>query len=243
MKSVLTWIVLCTGGAALFGASFVGFARLGGAPLSGVPLLGRFVPADANAAETKAEASAEPEAASDDERDVGEERAARRGAALASGDVLGAFLVPSPFTTAELDELQRELHTSLAESRDRLARIEAREAELVEWERSLTERRDELAALQASIEKATLELDVRRSEAASAERARSEQEAKSWAELARFFAEGDPEELATKLAQIEPAKAARILRALDEERASALVNALPAEKFQAYLEAYRMARP
>ena len=241
MKTALTWIAACTGGAALFTASFVGFARLGGAPLSGVPLLGRFVEADARApGEHAATAPEGAEGAADEEH---REQAQQRAAALASGEVLASFLVPSPFTTAELDELQRELRTALAESRDRLARLEAREAELADWERGLAERRDELVALQASIEKAARELDVRGAEVASEKRARAEQEARSWAELARFFSEGDPEELASKLAQLEPAKGARILRALDEERASALVNSLPADKYQAYLEAYRDARP
>jgi colicin import membrane protein len=243
MKSVLTWIAACAGGAALFTASFVGFARLGGAPLSGVPLLGRFVEAEQARAEQE---HAQSEAAAGAAAGSAGEQAAdarSRAEAIESGAVLSAFLMPAPYTSAELEELQRELRTALAQARDRLARVEEREVELDAWHTGLEERRAELAALQDAIELETRELELLRSQHATEERARAQQEAKSWAELARFFEEGDPEDLAGKLARIEPAKAARVLRALDEERASALVHALPPDRFQVYLEAYRTVVP
>jgi flagellar motility protein MotE (MotC chaperone) len=152
---------------------------------------------------------------------------------------LSAFSLPAPFSADELTSLQTSLRSANDDARKRLQRVETRERELAEWEHALEQRKGELEELRRLLEKRELELSMREEEVQRDANAKDAREQQSWTELARFFAEGDPAELATKLALFEPKDAVRILRALDDERAGALVNALPPDKYHAYLEAYR----
>ena len=245
MNSMLKYALFGVGGLVLFSGAFVVFAALSGAPLSEVAVIGRFVPKpegeeekDAHEAESEI-ASAPDHAAAPVAHADPAKRMPDKKALEANIGVLGAFLMPSPYSSTELADLQQELRTALADAKERLARIDAREGELDEWERTLSDRLADLKALQASIEKSEGELALREAEVARDEKAKREREAQGWTEVARFFEEGDPEELAQKLVRLGPKEAARILRALDEARAGELVNALPQEKYNEFLEAYR----
>jgi len=232
--------LLGLGGATLFATAFVVFAALSGAPLSEVAFVGRFVPdapadeppdpAPADGLEAPATASARHDATT---------RVPDAAVVEANVGVLGAFLIPAPYTSGELAKLQGELRAALADARRRTERVAEREGELDEWERTLGERLAELQALRAGIEKSDRELALREAEVARDESAKRERDAKSWAQIARFFESGDTEELAQKLVELGPEESARILRALDEERAGELVNALPADKYAEFLEAFR----
>lgn len=157
--------------------------------------------------------------------------------------VLSAFMLPSPLSAGELSELQQSLRTTNNDAKKRLERITQRERELDEWEHSLDERTQEIQELRRVIERKELDITLREDEVKRDENAKNARETQSWGELAKFFSEGDPEDLAKKLVLFEPKEAVRILRALDDERASALVNALPPDKYHAYLDAYRAAAP
>lgn len=249
MKPIVTYALFGLGGLTLFGGAFVVSSALSGTPLHEVAFLKNFVhappeeeeehPASSDhesAPEEDAEKHDEPKP-SHDEHSAPTKRDLH--AVEANVGVLGSFLLPSPMSATELGELQSQLRHMVEEVRGRLARIEERERKLNEWESSLEARFAELSQLRQLLEKHELELSLREEEAKRDEEAKNARETQSWKELAKFFEEGEPGDLAKRLAQFEPKDAVRILLALDDERASALVNALPPEKYHAYLEAYR----
>lgn len=254
MKPPVKYALFAVGGLVLLAGSFVIFAALSGTPLHEVAILKNFVSAPKDEDESKSAAAKDEHATPPDEREsghddshAGEDTLAKK-PALSRGDVraveanvgvLGAFMLPSPLSAGELSELQRSLRDTNTDAKKRLERIAQRERELDEWEHSLTERNTQLEELRRTIERKELDLTLREDEVKRDENAKNARESQSWAELAKFFSEGDPEELAKKLVLFEPKEAVRILRALDDVRASALVNALPADKYHAYLEAYR----
>lgn len=247
MKPVVQYALLAAGGVLLLGGSFVTFAALSGTPLHEVAILKSFVhaPETPSSGESAAHAPvSEPkgERASATSAESKVESAASHAdakALQANVGVLGAFMLPAPFSANELADLQKALRTSSEDARRRLERVAARERELDEWEHALEQRNDELQELRRLLERKELDLSLREDEVTRDEKAKAARDAQSWAELAKFFSEGDPSELAKKLALFEPDEAVRILRALDDERASELVNALPADKYHAYLQAYR----
>lgn len=157
----------------------------------------------------------------------------------AQSGLVGAFVMPAPYTAEELHRLQEALRTSLSQARGRLEDVERREKRAAEWERSVEERRAELAQLRALLEEKETELRQREIALAKESQAKNERDEASWKEIAGFFEEGDAAELAQRLAEFEAEKAAKILGHLEDARARELVNALPKEKYKAYLEAYR----
>ncbi|MBK7878571.1 MAG: hypothetical protein IPJ77_23180 [Planctomycetes bacterium] len=261
MKPAVKYALMGVGGIVLLAGSFVTFAALSGAPLHEVAILKNFVKApdkpespekgskkghadeggDEHATETHAtEKTATAKHASDDPHATKPAPTRAESRALeANVGVLGAFMLPSPFSSNELSELQTSLRGANEDAKQRLERIELRERELGEWEHALEQRNDELQDLRRLLEKRELELTMREDEVKRDEKAKDARDQQSWAELAKFFSEGDPDDLAKKLVLFEPKEAVRILRSLDDERASALVNALPADKYHAYLQAYR----
>ena len=96
-----------------------------------------------------------------------------------------------------------------------------------------------LQALKNDLDTRSKELAMREQELHRDSDANAAREEKSWAELARFFLEGEPDELSKKLSTFDPKDAAKILHQMDDERAIALVNALPQDQYKAFLDAYR----
>lgn len=261
MKPAVKYALMGVGALVLLSGSFVTFAALSGVPLHEVAILKNFVaapekpenPGDSSKTAKKDEhddakdehGSSEPSPSTakhepSSGRDTKPTPTRSESRALdANAGVLGAFLLPSPFSSNELSDLQKSLRGANEDAKQRLERIELRERELAEWEHALEQRNDELQELRKMLEKRELELTMREDEVKRDEKAKDSREQQSWAELAKFFSEGDPEELAKKLVLFEPKEAVRILRSLDDERASALVNALPPDKYHAYLQAYR----
>ncbi len=264
MTPPVKYALMGVGALLLLGGSFVTFAALSGKPLHEVAILKNFVKAPEKPADEKNETrksvtegekhadehatgSAADEHASMAHSTTADKRtapaaaptASERRAIEANVGVLGAFMLPSPFSADELSELQQALHDANADAKRRVERISTREKELAEWEHALEVRNNELQEMRALLERKELELSLREDEVKRDEHAKSAREQQSWAELAKFFSEGDPEEMAKKLALFEPKDAVRILRALDDERASLLVNALPPDKYHVYLQAYR----
>jgi flagellar motility protein MotE (MotC chaperone) len=239
MNAIAKYAALGLGGLALATGSFVTFTALSGAPLHEVALLKNFV------SEPPAKPEPEPSVAPTSQQQepskplVTGERQPSVKAIEASMGALGAFVLPAPYSTQELDELQRELREGHKTLRERITRLEAREQSLQEWEQSLQARYDELNQIRSMLEKRELELSLREEEAKRDLDSSRSTEEQSWKELAKFFEDGDPADLAKKLASFPPEDAVKILRSLGDERAGELVNALPAEKYHAYLMAYR----
>lgn len=153
--------------------------------------------------------------------------------------VLGAFVLPSPFDSRELQDLQKELV-------DRLARVEASEkenarraSELDEWQRTLEERARELTELRARTDAPEAASPEPETAAAAAA---TPADAASWRSMSGLFEEGDVDDLAAKLAGFAPEEAAWILKGLEPERAAALLNALPKAQYKAFFDAWRLAR-
>lgn len=263
MKPPVKYALMGVGALVLLAGSFVTFAALSGQPLHKVAILKNFVKAPPEPDEEKSDEHATKSSDEHADEDHGSKTAdahekpssggehgssehtppsmtpSERRALEANVGVLGTFMLPSPFSAEQLNELQTALHTANADAKRRLERIATREQELAEWEHALELRNDELQKIRALLERKELELSYREDEVKRDESAKSAREQQSWAELARFFSEGDPEEMAKKLVLFEPKEAVRILRALDDERASLLVNALPPDKYHTYLQAYR----
>lgn len=258
MTPPVKYAVMGVGALLLLAGSFVTFAALSGKPLHEVAILKNFVKAPEKPADEKHEPSKEPgegekhadepatgehtstaHATTDEKHTPPAPTTSERRAIEANVGVLGTFMLPSPFSADELSDLQKALHDANADAKRRIERIGTREKELAEWEHALEVRNNELQEMRALLEKKELELSLREDEVKRDEHAKSAREQQSWVELAKFFSDGDPEEMAKKLALFEPKDAVRILRALDDERASLLVNALPPDKYHVYLQAYR----
>lgn len=238
MKPLVHKLVLGAAGVGLFAGAFFGFAALSGAPRHQLPLVGSLF-------EPPALVPGEADAAEAGEGELPTAPAPRGDQALveANASVLGAFVLPSPYSAQELAELEAEMENAQRQTGARLARIAERERQLDEEERRLVEHQRQLEDFRNQLEAYELELRGREEELSRDEAVALEREQASWAELATFFETGDAKKLVGKLAQFSPEEAARILRALDPEQASALINALPTESYRDYLDAFRRSAP
>lgn len=242
MKPALKYTLMAVGGLVLLFGSFVTFAALSGQPLHKVAVLRLFVKAPDAPRESSTRApenespAAEVPVASKGEKPLAKEdvKAVER-----TIGVLGAFALPSPFSTDELTDLQQQLGRGNKDLKARLARVEQRERELDDRERDVEQRQLELTEMRQKLVEKENELRMLSDEVTRDSEARNARDAASWKELSKFFEEGEPAELAKKLLSFDRREAAKILRALDDERASAIVNALPPDKYHDYLDAYR----
>ena len=224
--------MFAAGALALFGASFVGFSLATGKSLPGGHAPDT-VPGSKEVA-TKATppaGSEAPKTARDDAKSAP--------VSSVNANVLGAFVMPAPFSSEEIAALQNRLHDRIADADARLAKIQKRESELDEREHALEGRAKEFAEETAKLDAREKDLRLRRLELERDEAASGERDSKSWKDLTKFFLEGDADELAKRLATFEPKDAAKILRGLDDDRAGTLLNALSTDKYKSFLEAYR----
>lgn len=236
--SILKTSLLVLGGGGLFAGSFLGFTVATGHSFHDIPLLSKLahdpvqpIVVPPHPVDTL-DAPAEPEHAA-------ETPPAPAVKPPATASVLGAFMLPAPFSSDELADMQARLAARLAEAESTLAAAKAKETALDERERALLGREAELKKLKDDVETNTKDLIVRELELKRDADATEAREQQGWLDLARFFQEGEPEDLAKKLSMLDPLKGALILRQLDDERAIAIVNALPPEKYKEFLDAYR----
>ncbi len=225
--SLVKTSLLVLGGTGLFAGSFVGVAIMSGHSMHEIPLLGKF-----SKAPVQPIVAHEPEHVTETPQEVAVKRPV-------TASVLGAFILPAPFSSDELADMQDRLIARVSEVEKSLAEAKAKERALDERERALLGRESELQTLKVDLDTRTKELVVREEELKRDSDAAVAQEQASWVEVARFFQEGEPDELGKKLATFEPVNAARILHQLDDERAIAIVNALPPDKYKQFLDAYR----
>ncbi len=153
--------------------------------------------------------------------------------------VLGAFVLPSPFDSRELQSLQKEL----AERRTRIEEtellLEKRARDLDDWQKTLEDRMREIDAARGPLTPGSAPDSATTPGSSGAE---AKDDPASWRAMATLFEEGDAEEMATKLAGFEPDEAAQVLKGLEPERAAQLLNALPTPKYKPFLDAWRRAK-
>ena len=234
MNKLLVQIGYALGGLSLFVSTFFVFALLSGTPLHEMALLGKFVPAPPEPEPVEA---AQDETPAEDEPTPPVEPTPADRLAGAAG-ILGVFQIPSPLSAEELQALARELESKRVELDARLAELEAREERLALREEALEERYEELGRLRQMLEDLENELDLRREEVEAAEAARRAAESERWKRVAKWFEEGEVEELVRQLTQFSPDEAALILRNLPDPRAGELLRAVPEERYRESVDAY-----
>lgn len=153
--------------------------------------------------------------------------------------VLGAFVLPSPFDSRELQDLQKKLTDRLEKVAATEKELARRAAELDDWQKTLEERTRELDEVRLRIEKGPSAAAPDKTAGAVPD---AEKDQASWRAMSPLFAEGDVDDLAAKLASFTPEEAAQVLKGLEPERAAALLNALPKAQYKPFLDAWRLAK-
>lgn len=234
MNSALKLAALTLASVTVFCGSFVLFAALSGAPMHEIALIGDWFEAPGPAQD------ADPLPTDLTSQLEADQRPTRQVVAEATSP-LAAFLVPSPFTTEQLESLQGELKLRLEATRELQQELRDREQELALREEHLEERWQEMERIRNSLLEQDLDLEQRKDELDRDARAQAERERASWQSMAKVFSDGKPKDLVQDLVLFAPDEAARILRALPEERASELIRELPRDRYLEYAEAYRKA--
>ena len=231
MNTAVKYAAIGLAGLTLFSGTFVGIAVMTGAPLHEVVGLDLFF--DAPEVE-ESTASADTDKAAELEP-TGQELLE------ANAGLLGAFMMESPFSGAELRDLEKELKSKLREMRVERERLEVRSLELDEREASLIERRSELAEMRTKLEDLESSLDLREAELVRDEASRDEKERQGWKDLAKLYKGGTAEVNASMLAEEDPQDAALILRELGDKQAGEILRLMkPTSVRKKYMDAYRL---
>jgi hypothetical protein len=225
-------IGLAAGGTALLAATYFGVALAKGASPRAIPPVSWFAPLPHD--EPADTAKAVPESSPAAESIV----AMRPPVSPMTAGVLGAFVLPSPFDSRELHDVQRKIAERVTSLDAREAELERRARELDDWQRTLDLRVQEIAALRDGSGAESAPADA----AGISDADPAQGEGDSWSTVAPLFQDGDPEEVAAKLAEFTPAEAASILKGLEADRAVELLNALPQDRYKPFLDAWRKAK-
>lgn len=248
MKNALNYVTYGICGAAIMGASFIGYIVLSGTPVQDLKGVGPLF-----ASNVKAEV--EPTPSPDDVNARMERESDSRGNRQVFSDAgvaLSAFSLPSPFSVAELNDLEQQLTT-------KLALLEARETELNEREIEIDRTREHLADLEAALEQQLsallaesdnneargAELDSKSEQIAEARADLKAENAARLANLVQVYADNKAETAARMLLNAEtPAGAAQILVRLDAARQTELLEQIESQQpdeFKAYYDAFSLA--
>lgn len=222
MSKIGSVIALSAGGTAVFTMAYVGVASIQGASFQDVPPFSWMQPK-----------TPPPDADAQVAKEMPDPRKVDPVVPAMTAGVLGAFVMPSPFDSRELQALQTKLTERLAGVDAIEKELEGRRRELDDWQRSLEARAKELNEMRGEIE------GVKSPQSVDAKNAKGAQDAESWRAMSPLFQEGDADDMAQKLSSFEPDEAAQILHGLDPDRAAELLNALPAAKYKPVLDAWR----
>jgi len=229
MKKPAQIALIACGALGAFAVAFTGFSLMLGIAPHEIALMGALFPAPE--VEEVAHAT-EPEVAA--------EKPPRPRVHNAGLGVLDVFRIDSPYSTAELDRLAKDVRRKMVELDKRLAEADAREEQLDQRAQFLDDQYATLQELRTGLESWETELDQRQAEVERDEAARDAREDESWTRLSRLFEKGDPADQAGRLQGYPPEDAARILSKLKPTRAQELLEGLPQKEWQAYAEAYRL---
>ncbi len=232
MNSPIKMAGFAVGATALFFFAFVTFSAFSGAPMHKVAMIGRFFEPPADPEENPELAKLKAPVDPADDKTKGE-------LIEASASIAGSFVLPSPFSSNELQALQSELKAKKTDYEQRLQKIRERERTLQERESLVEERYSELEVLRTALQEFESELSLRSEEVTRDESARALREKASWTAVAGLFEKGDAEDLVTKLLTYSPDEAAKIFTSLSVERVRSLTEALPVDRYQDYVRAWR----
>lgn len=146
-----------------------------------------------------------------------------------SSSPLHAFLLPSPFSTDRLEELESQLKTRLNAIAEREKELDARQLNLEESQRHLAELQKELESVRSGLiderdETVALQEEVKIEEAATAEK-----RVESYKQMSSLFANGDPELLSQMLLDMYPPnEIGLVLAGLPPERVTVLLAGIRA---------------
>jgi flagellar motility protein MotE (MotC chaperone) len=233
MNRIIELAVLGIGGLSLFVVAFLGFARMSGTPLSKVAVVGpMFTDDQAEDSAATTESTAEPGAAT-------QMYTTPRQVIEANTALLSAYALESPFSAAELQTLSVELKTAKLKYEARLESLDERERGLADREELMLHQFQTLDELKQELKRFEAELTLRSSEVMRDEdKAALGPVTPGLDSVAKLFAEGKADGLASRLIQYPAAEAAEILSHLSDDRAAELLNALPADKWKSYVAAY-----
>ena len=229
MNKILQYLGLASLAVLLFGGAFLGFAKISGAPMHTLPVVGGFFGAPT-----------EDDAVADAPDDAERSSPARtvEDQVQAGANVLGAFVLPSPYTAEQLKDLELQLKSKLREAQLELDRMSLRRIELDEREVALQDRWAELQELRNTLERFEEDLNQRAEEIERDESARNAKERAALQDLAKVFESGEAAELVDKLKAYGEEDAAKLLAMMDVERAAELLRAMDAETSVRFSKAY-----
>jgi len=230
MTTVASIIALSCGGVAVFTVAYVGVATVQGVHVREIPPLSwvvRDMPqtSDIQPSEPPPR-SKEPEPSSTPVPPM-------------TAGVLGAFVMPSPFDSRELQSLQQELSARLGEVEDSKRVLEQRARDLDDWQKNLEDRQRELDRMRTQLGSGAAPTSAAGAQPGSVG---ADDDPATWRAMAPLFEDGEVDEVSAKLASFEPEDAAQILKGLEPERAAALLNALPTPRYKPFLDAWRRAK-
>ena len=213
----------------LFGGAFVGFAKLSGAPMHTLPIVGGFFETPLDDASV---------AGIEDDYDRNTPARSVEHEVQVGANVLGAFVLPSPYTAEQIKDLEMQLKGKLRDAQLELDRMSLRRIELDERETALQDRWAELQELRNTLERFEEDLNQRAAEIERDEVARDEKERAALQDLAKVFETGEPDDLVEKLKAHGEKDAAKLLSMMDVERAAELLRAMDAETSVRFSKAY-----
>ena len=238
MNRIIEIAVLLAGGLSIFTVCFVGFVALSGQPMSEVAVIGKLFPAPEEGDAAEGEPAAEEHAQSEPEHELADAQVLD-----ASLGVLGAWTLPSPYSTSELRMLSDEIKRKLRGLEERESALREREHATADREEDLLERGQTIDKLRAELELYEQELAEREQAVARREQAADDAEGARWAEIARVLAALEDEDAGQRLLEYSPADAAHILASLgDEARASEILNQVQGPRWKEFVDAYTAER-
>ena len=236
MNRIIEIAVMLAGGLSIFTVCFVGFVALSGKDMSEVAVIGGLFPGPEEDADGGAPADAEHE-------EPAEHELADAQVLDASLGVLGAWTLPSPYSTSELRMLSDEIKKKLRTLEERESALREREHTAAEREEDIVDRGKTLEKLRAELELYEQELAEREQAVARREQAANDAEGARWAEIARVIAGLEDEDAGKRLLEYSPADAAHILASLgDETRASEILNQVQGPRWKEFVDAYTAER-
>lgn len=198
-KIILIFAAVATGSLLLVG-TFVTAAGMLGADLHTLPVVGGLFP-------EPQEQSLDPalnEMNTSVEEQVEADRRSPDQVVDNSASPLHAFLLPSPWSSDQLEGLERQLKTRMNAIAEREKDLDKRQADLEESQRHLAELQTELESVRNGMieerdETVALQEEVKQEEAAAAEKRIA-----SFKQMSSLYAEGDPSESAQMLLDMYP---------------------------------------
>jgi hypothetical protein len=144
-----------------------------------------------------------------------------------SASPLHSFLLPSPWSSDELEDLERQLKTRLNALTEAEKDLDQRKASLEESQRHLAELQAELESVRNGMiderdETVALQEEVKNEEAAAAEK-----RVESFKQMSSLFAEGDADEMSKMLLDMyTPDEIGLVLAGLPPERVQELMTGI-----------------